>query len=468
VNNVRQFNPRDSADDDGSNRVPPQDVTAERAVLGGMLLSDRAITEVIEILEGPEFSRLQHERIFQAIVSMAVRGEQVDPITVAAELTQRGELSKVGGAAYLHDLIQAVPTAANAERYAEIVRDTWVRRRLTLVTEEFTQTARDGDGDISAAITRLTEEISSVTRARSSRASHVRELDVLLSEDDEEYDWLVPGLIERMDRIMLTGPEGGGKSTFLRQFAVCCASGIHPFTGELIEPLRVLNLDLENSERQTKRKYRPLRVAAGERYGRTLFVESRPEGIDLLKTEDQEWLQRLVDEVKPDLLTTGPVYKMAGGDPTEEKSSKPVALALDRIRAGGAALLIETHTPHASNGGKRPRRPYGWSGWLRWPEFGIYLGEDGELDHWRGQRDERDWPVMLRRGGEWPWTPVSDPMEVAWGRIRQYRRDFGEHMSYRDIESAVGLPKSTVARVLSKHKDEWTTLNGHPSKGDAA
>lgn len=465
MDNVRPF-PHPPADEDGFDHNPLANIEAEQAVLGSMLDDPKAIDEVAAIIDGPHYYRRQHEQIHLAIRALYTMGKPTDPIAVADELTRRQQLSTIGGAPYLWTLARMGVPWVNAAHYAELVREKAELREQDKLGRALIDGARDASPSAGQAVTLISEYLERRS-ARTTRTT-VRELDDLLAEDDEDYDWLVPGLIERQDRVMLTGPEGGGKSTFLRQFAVCCASGIHPFTGELIAPLRVLNLDLENSERQTKRKYRPMRAAAGDRYGRTLFIQSRPEGIDLLKPEDQEWLQHLVDEVKPDLVTTGPVYKMAGGDPTEEKSAKPVALALDRIRAGGAALLIETHTPHASNGGKRPRRPYGWSGWLRWPEFGIYLGEDGEVDHWRGQRDERDWPVMLRRGGQWPWTPVSDPNEVAWGRIRQYRRDFGEYMSYRDIESALGLPKSTVARVLGKHKDEWTTLNGQPGKSDAS
>ncbi|MDG9728353.1 MULTISPECIES: replicative DNA helicase [unclassified Streptomyces] len=113
----------------GFDRVPPQDLDAEQSVLGGMQLSKDAITEVVEILKGYEFYKPAHETIYNAMVDMYGKGEPVDPITLGAELTQRGDLAKVGGASYLHTLVQTVPTAANASYYAEIVRDKWKLRQ---------------------------------------------------------------------------------------------------------------------------------------------------------------------------------------------------------------------------------------------------------------------------------------------------------------------------------------------------
>ena len=113
------------------NRVPPQDVEAEQSVLGGMLLSKDAIADVTAFLKGPEFYKPAHEIIFQAILALYAKGEPADPITVAAELTKTGDIGKVGGASYLHTLVQTVPTAANAEYYAEIVSDLAGLRRLS-------------------------------------------------------------------------------------------------------------------------------------------------------------------------------------------------------------------------------------------------------------------------------------------------------------------------------------------------
>ncbi len=295
----------------------------------------------------------------------------------------------------------------------------------------------------------------------------VVELSELLARDDPPYDWVVPNLIERTDRVILTGGEGGGKSTFLRQTGVKLAAGIHPFTDEPIDPVRVFMLDLENSERQSRRKFNALYLVAGDRYKPFpgLHIRCVPEGINLMGDGVGAQVLDLVREVKPDVLITGPLYKLADGDPTEERPAKAVATWLDRIRVDvGCALLIEAHTPHAANGGKRPERPYGASLWLRWPEFGLYLSPEGHLRHWRGARDEREWPVALRRGGDWPWTVANRERDILWARIADLCRQAGDQLSRRDLAQLTGASVSTVGRAIEEHAAEWQALGEELSK----
>jgi energy-coupling factor transporter ATP-binding protein EcfA2 len=241
------------------------------------------------------------------------------------------------------------------------------------------------------------------------------DVDELLAGPEPAFEWVVDGLVEKRERTILTGPEGGGKSTLLRQIGLACASGLHPFTFEPIEPVRVLLFDLENGRRHVRRKFGELRHAAGERYETGhLRVHLAPSGIDLTRPADRAFLRELVDANRPEVLIGGPIYKMAGGDPNDERQAKAVSAALDVVREEfGCAIVLEAHSPHASNGSTRSTRPYGASLWMRWPEFGIYLGKEGGLQHWRGPRDEREWPARLRRGGEWPWTIAPDEHTIA-------------------------------------------------------
>ena len=119
--------PSDGPPDD---RLPPQDLNAEQSVLGSMLLNKDAIADCLEAVKSHDFYRPAHELIFDAVLDLFGRGEPADAITVADELGKRGDLTRVGGQAYLHQLIQSVPTAANAGYYAEIVHERAVLRRL--------------------------------------------------------------------------------------------------------------------------------------------------------------------------------------------------------------------------------------------------------------------------------------------------------------------------------------------------
>src|SRR5919112_3532969 len=149
-------------------RVPPQDLDAEQSVLGGMLLSKDAIADVVEILKGHDFYKPAHETIYTAILDVYAKGEPADPITIAAELTKRGEINKVGGAAYLHTLVQTVPTAANAAYYAEIVHERAVLRRLVEAGTRITQMGYAADDDVDEIVNRAQAEIYAVTEQRTS------------------------------------------------------------------------------------------------------------------------------------------------------------------------------------------------------------------------------------------------------------------------------------------------------------
>lgn len=151
----------------GFDRTPPQDVAAEMSVLGGMLLSKDAIADVIEQIRGSDFYRPAHEVIYESIIDLYGRGEPADAITVVAELTKRGELQRIGGAPYLHDLMAGVPTAANAGYYARIVRERAVLRRLVEAGTRIVQLgyATDG-GDVDDIVNNAQAEVYAVTERR--------------------------------------------------------------------------------------------------------------------------------------------------------------------------------------------------------------------------------------------------------------------------------------------------------------
>ncbi|MFE3381902.1 replicative DNA helicase [Streptomyces anulatus] len=148
-------------------RIPPQDLNAEQSVLGGMLLSKDAIGEVIEELAGPEdFYRPAHQTVYAAILDLYAKGEPADPITVAAELVKRGEITKVGGAPYLHTLVQSVPTAANASWYATGVAETAIWRRLVEHGTRAAQAGYRSEGEATAAVDRAQMDLLAVMGER--------------------------------------------------------------------------------------------------------------------------------------------------------------------------------------------------------------------------------------------------------------------------------------------------------------
>lgn len=110
--------------------VPPHDIDAERSVLGALLIDSDSIVKVVEFLIPEHFYRNSHEKIYESIRNLYEKREPADLITVPDELRRLKELDKIGGVAYLTDLVNSVPTAANIEHYARIIRDLAVRRNL--------------------------------------------------------------------------------------------------------------------------------------------------------------------------------------------------------------------------------------------------------------------------------------------------------------------------------------------------
>jgi len=148
-------------------RVPPQDMSAEQSVLGSMLLNKDAIAESLQAVKAADFYRPAHETIFAAILDLFGRGEPADAITVADELTKRGQLQRVGGASYLHELVQSVPTAANASFYADIVHERAVLRRLVEAGTRIVQMGYgQGEGDVEDIVNRAQAEVYAVAERR--------------------------------------------------------------------------------------------------------------------------------------------------------------------------------------------------------------------------------------------------------------------------------------------------------------
>ncbi len=147
-------------------RVPPQAVDAEVAVLGAMLLDKGACGVVTEVLDESSFYRGAHRKIFSAIMTLFARDEAVDLVTVTQELKKRKELDDVGGAAYLSQVLGSVATTANVRHHAKIVLEKSVLRRLINVATEVVQEAFDAGGEASDILDRAEHMIFEIAQSR--------------------------------------------------------------------------------------------------------------------------------------------------------------------------------------------------------------------------------------------------------------------------------------------------------------
>jgi replicative DNA helicase len=195
-------------------RTPPHDLAAEQCVLGGMMLSKDAISDVLDVIKPQDYYRPAHQLVHDVILGLYGRGEPADAVTVAAELTRNGDIGRMGGAPYLHTLIASVPTAANAGYYARIVRERAILRRLVEVGTRIVQLGYAGDGDADELVDRAEAEIYGVTDRR-------------ISEDYLPLAEIMPGALDEIEAI---GSRGGTLAGVPTGFADLDAltNGLHP------------------------------------------------------------------------------------------------------------------------------------------------------------------------------------------------------------------------------------------------
>lgn len=146
--------------------VPPQDLEAERAVIGSCLTSRTALDTCREIVNGWDFYRPAHEMIWQAIVTVGESGEPVDAITVSDHLRAIGMLDNVGGPAALFEITASVVTTASAEHHAQIVAATAVRRRLVEYGTALAADASKPEGDTDAILADAAQRLDTLSRGR--------------------------------------------------------------------------------------------------------------------------------------------------------------------------------------------------------------------------------------------------------------------------------------------------------------
>jgi replicative DNA helicase len=127
-------------------KLPPHSVEAEQSVLGGIFLDANALEKIADLISEQDFYRFEHRLIYRHIARLTEHAKPVDVITVAESLEGNSELDKAGGLAYLGSLAQNVPSAANIRRYAEIVRERAIMRKLVEVGSEIATSAYNPAG----------------------------------------------------------------------------------------------------------------------------------------------------------------------------------------------------------------------------------------------------------------------------------------------------------------------------------
>jgi len=191
-------NPRESTpprDDEVARlRVPPHSVEAEQSVLGGLLLDNMAWDRAAELLTDSDFYRYEHRLIFSAVAALVQHSRPADVITVFEHLQSLGKADDSGGLAYLNALAQSVPSAANMRRYAEIVRERAVLRKLIGASDEIATAAFNREG----------RNVSQILDEAESKILKIGEEGSRQQQGPQSMDRLVVALLDRVNELAET------------------------------------------------------------------------------------------------------------------------------------------------------------------------------------------------------------------------------------------------------------------------
>ncbi len=217
-------------------RVPPQSIEAEQSVLGAMLIDEEAIGVVIEVIDQASFYAEAHQRIFAAILELYNRRKNVDLITLGDELKSNGQLDFVGGVTYLTQLIEMVPTAANAEHYAHIVKEKHIQRKLIKNASQIISGSYEPGVNVDELVDRAEKLIFEIATSREKNPSlHIKSIirerieaiDQLYQRKEhvtgvptgfQDFDKATSGL-QRSDLVIVAGRPSMGKSAFASSIA---------------------------------------------------------------------------------------------------------------------------------------------------------------------------------------------------------------------------------------------------------
>lgn len=309
--------------------------------------------------------------------------------------------------------------------YAAKVRDASVRRYAHGALTRGLQKLQSGN-DVYAAIDDTMNELHAMP-SPATTDDDTWTLEDIMGLTVTHTPFTIPNLLRKDERLVLTGSEGGGKSVFVYQLLTGAAFGVDTFTQERCEPQRVLFLDVENNEFQTRQNLDKIVPALREIADPAVRPEWRSmkrRVIDLMATQDRADLIRRVVHYSPDVLYMGTAYKLTSTSDDTHRPVRAIQSVVDRLREElDCSVIVEHHAGHGFNNDRNSMRPEGSSYWLRWPEFGygmqglpVQQGRLMRLKAWRGDRAaDRKFPVAMRSGSVMPWVPIhADEWEARY------------------------------------------------------
>lgn len=355
--------------EEGFRRVPPQALDAEESVLGGILLDNSAIDRITELITADDFYRESHRKIYRAMLSLSERNEPADLITLTEALRVRGELADVGGVAFLAELAERVPTAANIANYARIVREKAILRNLITTATAIATRGYEAQEDVKELLDRAESEVMQLSE-REVKPAFVR-IDQLLGQTFKDIDRLheqqnaVTGVttgfidldkllagLQPSDLIIIAGRPSMGKTAFCLNIAENAAlkgdAGCAVFSLEMSKEqlaMRMLcsqaHVDLARvrTGHLTDREFRELAEAAARLSYAPIYIDDTP-ALSVLELRSKARRLHRDPNARLKLIVVDYLQLMRGSEGRDSREQE-----ISEISRSLKALAKELHVP---------------------------------------------------------------------------------------------------------------------------
>ncbi|MFA5136438.1 MAG: replicative DNA helicase [Patescibacteria group bacterium] len=308
-------------------KVPPQDLDAEKSVLGAILIDSSAINTVAEFLREEHFYRRENQLIYGACIRLFEKQQPIDVVTLKNQLKHEGQIKNVGGASYLSELINSVPTSAYVEHYGNIVKNFYVKRRLIELGSKTVERAFDEKGDVKKLLDNAEMEIFALAQQHSHRDFiEIKEILATSFERLEEFMKLggklrgiatsYPELDNKLaglqdsNLVVLAARPGIGKTTFALNVASNIALKSKTPVGffslemskeELVDRLLVGQADIDAWRLKTGKlsddDYKRLTEAMGDLSEAPIFIDDTP-GLSILEMRTKARKLKVEHDIK--------------------------------------------------------------------------------------------------------------------------------------------------------------------------
>jgi replicative DNA helicase len=350
-----------------TDRLPPQNIDAEQAILGGILMDPEAIGRITDILRPEAFYLSAHRQIYEAALALAVQGKPTDLMNVATLLHDQGQLEKIGGQGKLAELFDSTPSAVNIDQYAMLVMEKYLRRRLIRVGQEISALGHDTSQEFEEVLNGAEQKVFNITQTRP-QDGLVSTADVLTKTFEEiesrSVGLSLPGLacgfydldamtqgFQRSDLIIVAGRPSMGKTSYVLNIARNIASyhklpvaifSLEMSKEQLVQRLLSAEVRIESSRlragRITSQEWEPLGHAISAMSQMPIFIDDTP-GISV--SEMRSRLRRLQAEQGGALGLVVVDYLQL----MEGKGNDNRVQALSNITRGMKALARELSVP---------------------------------------------------------------------------------------------------------------------------